>query len=118
MGLDATTNKPLKIGLNLAALLAAAWLLWPFTKTDASDYPHAGIYIYRLAFGLMILIIYLGKLAFDVLAPQGLPRKVSNLKTAGVLLFGLLITAFIIFIVIQAGALFLQDGASRDVVNF
>ena len=118
MALDTTTNRPLKIGLNLAALLAAAWLLWPFYKIDASDYPHAGSYFYRLTFGLMILVIFLGKMTFDVLSPQGLARRVSNLKTAGVLVFGLLITAFIIFIVIQAGALFLQDGASQDTLNF
>jgi len=118
MSLDTTTNKPLKLGLNLAGLLVAAWLLWPFYRIDASDYPHAGTYFYRLTFGLMILIIYLGKLSFDVLAPQGLARKVSNLKTAGRLLFGLLITAFIIFIVIQAGALFLQDAASQDALSF
>ncbi|MBN2206866.1 MAG: hypothetical protein JW742_05635 [Candidatus Aminicenantes bacterium] len=118
MSLETTTNKPLKVGLNLAVLLAAAWLLRPFFKIDASDYPRAGTYIYRLALGLMILIMYLGKLVFDVLSPQGLARKVSNLKTAAVLLFGLLIAALIIFIVIQAGALFLQDGASQDSLNF
>lgn len=118
MSLDTTTNKPLKFGLNLAGLLAAAWLLWPFYKIDSSDYIHAGTYVYRLALGLMILIMYLGKMTFDVLAPQGLARRVSNLKTAGILLFGLLIAAFIIFIVIQAGALFLQDGASQDNLSF
>lgn len=118
MSLETTANKPLKVGLNLAVLLGAAWLLWPFYKIDASDYPNSGVYIYRLALGLMILIMYLGKLVFDVLSPQGLARKVSNLKTAGVLLFGILLAAFIIFIVIQAGALFLQDAATQDSVNF
>jgi hypothetical protein len=118
MSLDTTTNKPLKFGVNLAGLLIAGWLLWPFYKIDASDYAHARANVYRLAFGLMILIMYLGKLTFDVLAPQGLARRVSNLKTAGLLLFGLLITAFIIYVVIQAGALFLQNGASQDTVPF
>jgi hypothetical protein len=118
MSLDTTANKPLKLGLNLAGFLAALWLLGPFYRIDASDYAHAGTNVYRLALGLMILIIYLGKLTFDVLAPQGLARKVSNLKTLGLLLYGLLITAFIIYIVIQAGALFLQNGASQDSIPF
>jgi hypothetical protein len=118
MSLDTATNKPLKLGVNLAGLLVAVWLLWPFVKINESDYRHAGSYFYRLAFGLMILIIYLGKMTFDVLAPQGLARKVSNLKTLGILLFGLLITAFIIYVVIQAGALFLQNGASQDTLPF
>lgn len=118
MSLDTAANKPLKLGLNLAGFLAALWLLWPFYRIDASDYAHAGTNVYRLAFGLMILIIYLGKMTFDVLAPQGLARKVSNLKTFGLLLYGLLITSFIIYVVIQAGALFLQNGASQDAINF
>jgi len=118
MSLDTTANKHLKLGLNLAGFLAALWLLGPFYRIDASDYAHAGTNVYRLALGLMILIIYLGKLTFDILAPQGLARKVSNLKTLGLLLYGLLITAFIIYIVIQAGALFLQNGASQDSIPF
>jgi len=118
MSLDNADNKPLKLGLNTAVILTALWLLWPFYKIDASDYQHAGTNVYRLALGLMILIIYLGKLTFDVLAPQGLARKVSNLKTFGLLLFGILIAAFIIYVVVQAGALFLQDGASQDALNF
>jgi len=118
MSLDTVTNKPLKFGVNLAGLLVAVWLLWPFVKIDASDYPHAGSSFYRLAFGLMILIIYLGKLTFDALSPQGLARKVSNLKALGLLLFGLLITAFIIYVVIQAGALFLQNAARQDTLPF
>ncbi|MBC7364099.1 MAG: hypothetical protein H5U07_06110 [Candidatus Aminicenantes bacterium] len=95
--------------LGFLAFLVAFWLLFPFLKIDQSDYAQAKILVYRLFFGLMILIIMLGKMGFDVFFPQGIAEKVSNLKSILFIIFGILILAFAIFIIVQAGSLFLSS---------
>jgi len=95
--------------VNTVAVASAVWLLSPFLTIDASDARHPNAYVYRLALGLMILVMYLGKLAFDVLAPQGLARRVSNIKAAAIIVFGMLILGFLVYIVFQAGTLYLEN---------
>ncbi|MGB9893870.1 MAG: hypothetical protein ACPLRA_05605 [Candidatus Saccharicenans sp.] len=92
----------------LIAVIIAIWLLSPFIKIDQSDYAQAKILVYRLAFGLMILIMMLGKMGFDVFFPQGIAQKVSNLKSVLFIIFGILLLAFAVYIIIQAGYLFLS----------
>lgn len=91
------------------AVLLAIWLLSPFVKIDRSDYAQGKVLVYRLALGLMIMIIMLGKLGFDVFFPQGIARPVSNVKSAIFLLLGILLLAFVIYIIIQAGSLFMTS---------
>ncbi|HAR35722.1 MAG TPA: hypothetical protein DCR87_02215 [Acidobacteria bacterium] len=91
------------------AVLIAIWLLFPFIKIDRSDYAQGKILVYRLAFGLMIMIIMLGKMGFDVFFPQGIARPVSNTKSVLFLILGILLLAFVIYIIIQAGALFMSS---------
>lgn len=91
------------------AVLVAIWLLYPFIKIDRSDYAQGKILVYRLAFGLMIMIIMLGKMGFDVFFPQGIARPVSNIKSVVFLLLGILILAFVVYIIIQAGSLFMTS---------
>ncbi|MCX8160775.1 MAG: hypothetical protein N3G18_07570 [Candidatus Saccharicenans sp.] len=91
------------------ALLVAIWLLFPFIKIDRSDYAQGKVLVYRLAFGLMIMIIMLGKMGFDVFFPQGIARPVSNLKSVIFLILGILLLAFVVYIIIQAGSLFMTS---------
>ncbi len=91
------------------AVLVAIWLLLPFIKIDRSDYAQGKILIYRLAFGLMIMIIMLGKMGFDVFFPQGIARPVSNAKSVVFLILGILLLAFVVYIIIQAGSLFMSS---------
>ncbi|MGQ9801957.1 MAG: hypothetical protein ACUVRL_09895 [Candidatus Saccharicenans sp.] len=91
------------------AVLFAIWLLFPFIKIDRSDYTQGKILVYRLAFGLMIMIIMLGKMGFDVFFPQGIARPVSNTKSVLFLILGILLLAFVVYIIIQAGALFMSS---------
>lgn len=91
------------------AVLVAIWLLSPFIKIDRSDYAQGKVLVYRLAFGLMIMIVMLGKMGFDVFFPQGIARPVSNVKSAIFLLLGILLLAFVIYIIIQAGSLFMTS---------
>jgi hypothetical protein len=104
------------IGLTLTAimLILAVWLVSPFFHIDASDYAHGKENGYRLALGLLILIVFVGKWAFDALAPQGLARKVSNLKAVGLIVMSLIIMGFIVFIIAQATVLYLKTAAAES----
>jgi hypothetical protein len=103
------SDKALGWAVNTVCVASAVWLLSPFLTIDASDARHPNAYVYRLALGLMILLLYLGKLAFDVLAPQGLAHRVSNFKAAAVIVFGMLILGFLVYVVLQAGTLYLEN---------
>jgi len=106
--LQVTTKEILGKLPGILAVILAVWLLWPFVKIDQSDYGQGKILVYRLALGLMILIIMLGKMGFDVFFPQGVAQKVSKLKSALFLIFGILLLAFVVYIIVQAGSLFLS----------
>jgi hypothetical protein len=92
----------------------AVILLEPFFKIDRSDYEKGASSVYRLAIGLTILLIYLGKWFFDVFSPQGLGYKVSGLKGALLVALAMVIMAFVVFIIIQAGSLYLTTAASES----
>ncbi len=91
------------------AVLVAIWLLSPFIKIDRADYAQGKVLVYRLALGLMIMIMMLGKMGFDLFFPQGIARPVSNTKSVIFLLLGILLLAFVVYIIIQAGSLFMAS---------
>jgi len=109
MSSKSDSEKAFGWAVNTVVIASAVWLLSPFLTIDASDARHPNAYVYRLALGLMILLLYLGKLAFDVLAPQGLAYRVSNVKAVAIIVFGMLILGFLIYIVYQAGLLYLEN---------
>ncbi|HOP60541.1 MAG TPA: hypothetical protein PKZ60_03915 [Candidatus Saccharicenans sp.] len=91
----------------ILALAVAFWLVFPFIRLEQADYTRANILVYRLIVGITIFLVMLGKMGFDIFFPQGMARKVSDLKSVMFIIFGILILAFIVFIIIQAGSLFL-----------
>lgn len=114
------TNLKSKLTRHLPGVIAfifAFWLLFPFIKIDQSDFAQAKILIYRLAFGVMILIIMLGKMGFDVFFPQGIAQKVSNTKSVLFIIFGIIILAFVVYIIIQAGSLFMSTYPQSTDIN-
>lgn len=118
MSLGGEPEKPYIIALSGLLLVAAVWLVSPFIKIDASDFVHSGRNALRLAIGVTILMIYLGKWAFDVLAPQGLARKASSFKAVGLLVLNILLLGFLVFIIVQAMGVFFQTSLNQDQTNF
>lgn len=118
MSLGGEPEKPYVIVLSGLLLVTAVWLVSPFIKIDASDYEHAARNGLRLAVGLTMLIIYLGKWAFDVLAPQGLAKKASGLKAVGLIVLNLFLLGFLIFVIVQAMGLYFQTSLAQDQTNF
>jgi len=118
MSLGARPEKPYVVVASALILITAIWLVSPFIKIDASDFINSGRNALRLAIGLTILIIYLGKWAFDVLAPQGLARKASNIKAVGLLALNILLLAFLVFIIVQAMGVYFQTSLTQDQTNF
>jgi hypothetical protein len=114
MSLDVGSRTAVGWAMTAGFFLAAVWLLSPYFKIDAADLAHPETNVIRLFAGLLILILQLGQIAFDLLAPQGLACKVSNLQGVIVVIFGVLLLALVVFSVAQAGALYLSTAASMD----
>jgi len=113
-----TPGKALGFALTVALLTTAVGLVSPFFKIDASDYDKMSENGVRLAVGLMIFIIFLGKWAFDVFAPQGLAKRVSGIASVLLVVANLALVSFVIFIIAQAASLFLRTAVPQDAVNF
>jgi len=114
MSVLAEREKVVGLSTTLVLLLFAIWLVSPFLRIDRTDYTQAKVLGYRLALGLLILIIFVGKWAFDALAPQGLARKVSNAKAAALVFLSLVIMGFIVFVVAQATVVYLKSAAEQQ----
>jgi len=61
--------------------------------------------------------MYVGKWSFDVLAPQGLARRVSRLKTAALIVYIVIVISFMIYIVAQAASLYLRTAVDESADN-
>ncbi len=117
MSLMNKVHKRREVLTAIVFLSVAVWLLFPFIKIDSADYAGADSAVYRLAVGLMIMLFYVGKWFFDVLSPQGLGRKVSSVKAVLLVAFCVVILTFVIFIVFQAGSLYIQSASQQDTSN-
>ncbi|HEK85148.1 MAG: hypothetical protein ACPLZD_00810 [Candidatus Saccharicenans sp.] len=117
MNITSLKSKFLKFLPNAIFLIFGFWLLLPFIKIERSDFSQAKILVYRLALGIMVLIIMLGKMGFDVFFPQGVAEKVSNTKSILFIIFGVLILAFVVYIIIQAGSLFMSTYPQSTSIN-
>lgn len=115
---QAVAGKAVGIIQTSILLAFAIWLLLPFVKIDRADYASSKTAIYRLALGLIILLFYIGKWFFDFLAPQGLGEKVSSLRAVFLIFLSMIILAFVVYVIIQAGSLFLTSSSRLDDVTF
>jgi len=111
-------KKVLIIGLNALVLLFALWLVSPFFRLDASDEANGKINSYRLALGLTVMILFVGKSLWDVLAPQGLAKKVSNVKAVALVGLAIVVMGFIVFTVARAAAYYLGSAIAVDAQQF
>jgi hypothetical protein len=114
MNVTQEREKLLGFGMSALLLMFAVWLVSPFFHITRSTYAQRHILGYRLALGLLILIVFLGKWAFDFLAPQGLAKKVSNVKAVALVLMSLVIMGFIVYVVGQATVLYLKAAAAEQ----
>jgi len=114
MNVQTASERYVGITLTVILLVFAVWLVAPFIHISRSLYAQRDILGYRLALGLLIMILFVGKWAFDSLAPQGLARKVSNAKAIALIALSMLIMGFIVFIVAQATVLYLRTAAQED----
>jgi hypothetical protein len=113
-----SSGKVIGFAVSVALLATAVGLVSPFFKIDASDYYKMSENGLRLAVGLMIFIIFLGKWAFDIFAPQGLAKRVSGIASTLLIIANLALVSFVIFIIAQAASLFLRTAIPQDAVNF
>ena len=111
-------KKVLTISLTALVLVFAVWLVSPFFRLDASDEAAGRINGYRLALGLTIMILFIGKSLWDVLAPQGLAKKVSNAKAIALVGLTIVVMGFLVFTVARAAAYYLGSSIAVDAQQF
>ncbi|HYA48651.1 MAG TPA: hypothetical protein VEG35_03035 [Burkholderiales bacterium] len=114
MNTQTRAERYLGITITVVLVLFAVWLVTPFIRLDRADYAQGKILGYRLALGITIMLIFVGKWAFDALAPQGLARQVSNLKGIALIVLSLVLMGFIVYVVAQATVLFLKTSAREE----
>lgn len=110
--------KTLSVVGTALVLLFALWLVSPFFHVTAIDEAHARMASYRLFFGLMIMIGFVGKSLWDVLSPQGLARKVSSTKAVLLVIVAIVVLGFIIFTLAKAIDFYLGSAISSDAQQF
>ena len=118
MKLKLALHKALVIALTALVLLFALWLVSPFFRIDASDEASGKLNGYRLTLGLTILVPYGGKWLLGVLAPQGLAKKVSNVKAVALVALPLVVMGFVVFTVARAAAYYLDSSIAIDSSQF
>jgi len=106
------------IVLTVIVLLFAVWLVSPFFRLSDATEAKGRINGYRLFLGLMIMIGFVGKSLWDVLAPQGLAKKVSNTKAIAVVALAIIVMGFVVFTVARALSVFLDTSVASDAANF
>ena len=72
----------------------------------------------ELALGLMIMIGFVGKSLWDVLAPQGLAKKVSNTKAIALVALAIIVLGFVVFTVARALSYYLESSIAADSANY
>ena len=66
----------------------------------------------------MLMIGFVGKSLWDVLAPQGLARKVSNTKAIALVALTILVMGFIVFTIARALSVYLDSSIAIDSANY
>jgi len=118
MKLQLDPKKVKAISLTVLVLIFAVWLVSPFFRLEDSDEAHGRINSYRLFFGLMIMIGFVGKSLWDVLAPQGLAKKVSNTKAIALVALAIIVLGFVVFTVARALSYYLESSIAADSANY
>jgi len=116
--LNLDPKKALPAAGTALVLLFSVWLVSPFFRLTASTESRGRINGYRLFFGLMLMIGFVGKSLWDVLAPQGLARKVSSAKAVALVGLVIVVLGFIVFTIARALSIYLDSSIAVDAANF
>jgi hypothetical protein len=111
-------KKALAAAMTALVLLFAVWLVSPFFRLTGATEERGRLNSYRLFFGLMIMIGFVGKSLWDVLAPQGLARKVSSAKAVVLVALIIVVLGFIVFTIARALSMYLDSSIAVDAANF
>ncbi len=115
-GIKKETNKTLRWTVTIVLWLIAAWLLYPLVDLDKVDMSNVMSYLYRSAFGLTLLVIFLGKTLFDLIFPWVHDRKLPALNALLLTLYALILTGGIIFMVLRLAVLYMKSRSTSGSV--
>lgn len=74
-------------------------LLYPLMVMDSLDMTNVKTFLFRVVFGISIMIILFGKTVFDLLFPQGSAKKVPLFHTILLTIYSLAIASVVIYFV-------------------
>ena len=104
-------SQPVRIASLILYWAVTAWLLYPLifkiiTPATAKEY------LYRAAFGVVLLILIFGKTLFDLLFATELSRARNGLNVALLTLYTTIMAGGVIFMLIRILTLYLNKNAS------
>ena len=99
MGLTMNQEKIMKWAIIIGLWIVVGLLLYPLLVLDDMADFNLNSYLFRSTIGIVIMIIMLGRNVFDLFMPQAYSQKVSNIRTALLVIYSFLITGGIIFMI-------------------
>jgi hypothetical protein len=104
-------NQPVRIASLILYWGVTAWLLYPLISEIITP-ATAKEYLYRAAFGVVLLVLIFGKTLFDLLFSAEHSRAHSGLNVALLTLYITVMAGGIIFMLIRILTLYLNKNAS------
>lgn len=102
-------DKTVRIGLFLILWIFTAWLLYPLIVMDSINMQNAEEYFYRIAVGIVIMLILFGKTVFDLLFPQFASKKESRLHLVFLVLYAFALAGGVIFMIARMVSVYLSN---------
>jgi hypothetical protein len=99
--------------ITLGIWILIVWLLYPLFTPGNIHALKAKEYLYRAAFGIMLMIILLGRNVFDMFMPQAYSKKIPAIQSVLLVLYSLLIAGTIIFMVARVIELYVGNALSE-----
>ncbi|MCJ7679791.1 MAG: hypothetical protein MUP70_03615 [Candidatus Aminicenantes bacterium] len=95
------TGKDVAFVVTCLLWVLTAWLISPLIHLDRLDITTAKWFMYRISFGLTIMIIFFGKTLFDLLFTHQSSKKRLWFQTLLLSLYTLVIAVGLIFVVVR-----------------
>jgi len=98
--------------LTFVLWIITAWLLYPLINLDSVQMENAKEYLYRSAFGIVMMLIFFGKTIYDLLFPQVYYGKMPLLNTIFLTIYAFILAGGIFFIALRMIMMYLKSRES------
>lgn len=92
-------KKTAGLAITFLVWICIVWLLYPLLALESVSIDNAKQYVYRSAFGIVLMIILFGKTVFDLLFPQATNRRIPVMNSIFLIVYSFLMAGGIIFMI-------------------